>query len=184
MGGSLESSFKPDLLLSLAPIFLMQSSDSAEIIVDEDIQIRNGRWTPEEVEFVEMLMKMFNQGTLSIPNGISLNNFLRSIFLCKGTRPRKKIKNANFCTRLYDVFTNTSSSGVSRDDYASLSKLQHAFIQSIEVEDDRNLLSFSLKRMWSTHFFNLFYLLLELGWTYCIVMLCINKCIFIFKYNW
>ena len=71
-----------DLLLSLTPIFLMQSSDCADIVVDEDIQIRNGWWTPKEVEFVEWLMKMFNQGTLSIPNGISLNNFLRSIFLC------------------------------------------------------------------------------------------------------
>ena len=50
---------KEDLLLSLAPIFLMRSSDGAEIVVDEGIQIRNGRWIPEEVEFVEWLMTVY-----------------------------------------------------------------------------------------------------------------------------
>lgn len=72
------------------------------------------------------------------------------MFLCKGTRLRKKIKNANFCTRLFDVSANPFC----KEDAVLLSKLQDDFIQSIECEADRKLLTFSLKRMWTAHFFN------------------------------
>lgn len=140
-----------NFFLSLAPIFLIQSSEGSEIIVDEDIQIRNGRWTSEEVAFIDFLIKTFREGLLAVPNGISLNNFLRSIFLCKGTRLRKKIKNANFCTRLYKISTRTQQNN---ENSKLISKLQDDFIRSIEAEDDRYLFTFSMRRMWSTHFFN------------------------------
>mmetsp|Transcript_9519 Transcript_9519/g.11086 ORF Transcript_9519/g.11086 Transcript_9519/m.11086 type:complete len:754 (+) Transcript_9519:147-2408(+) len=146
---SIDTENREGFFLTLAPIFLLQSSAN-EIIIDEEAQIRNGRWTTEEIEFIDCLMTMFNKGALSIPNGISLNNFLRSIFLCKGTRLRKKIKNANFCTRLYNLNPNESNEA----DIVKLSKLQEKFFASLEADDDLDLLKFSMKRMWRTHFFN------------------------------
>jgi len=74
---------------------------------DDDVSFRNGRWSTEEVQFVDAAMKSFDEGDLPISKGTTLNDFLRSLLLCKSTRLRKKIKNANFCTRTYCPRVNT-----------------------------------------------------------------------------
>jgi hypothetical protein len=141
-----------NLILSLAPIFLSQTSKSSDIILDEEIQIRNGRWTPEEKSYVDFLINLFKEGMIPLSDGVSLNNFLRSIFLCKATRLRKKMKNANFCTSMYKLQPNNAQ--LERDDLVEFSTKQDEFIQSMEDESQRQLYSFSLRQIWTTHLFN------------------------------
>lgn len=121
------SAMLEELYASIAPLFHLTwasknterraisiSSESSAIVspsykyhaptstfTEDDISFRNGRWSPEEVEFVDLAMKSFDEGDLPISNGITLDDFLRSLLLCKSTRLRKKIKKANFCTRTY-----------------------------------------------------------------------------------
>jgi hypothetical protein len=145
--------FLEELYLSLAPIFLFETGQSnyTNINIAEEVEIRNGRWTPEEIQFIECLINLFKEGNLPISTGVTLNNFLRSIFLCKSTRLRKKIKNANFCTSTFLLRTNEKQQMCASE----LSKLQERFLNSLEDKKSRNLLRLSMRRMWSTYFFNL-----------------------------
>lgn len=152
-----------DFYAAIEPIFHTNSSkienNSISTATNEEIQFRNGRWTAEEVKLIDDLMDLFNGGKLPIPNGTILNDFLRSMFLCKSTRLRKKIKNANFCTRTYKANT-TSSVEISSANSLSKSTMklpesEKNFLGSIESENDRQVLKFNMSRIWVTYFVNL-----------------------------
>jgi hypothetical protein len=147
------SPFLEEFYLSLAPIFLFENGQSnyTNINIAEEVEIRNGRWTPEEVQFIECLINLFKEGNLPVSTGVTLNNFLRSMFLCKSTRLRKKIKNANFCTSTFLLRTNDRQQMCAIE----LSKLQEQFLSSLDDKKNRNLLRLGMRRMWSTYFFNL-----------------------------
>ncbi len=142
---------REEFFLSLASTFLAESSSITDIAIAEDLEVRNGRWTADEVEFIECLIKCFKNGVLPISNGTTLNNFLRSIFLCKSTRLRKKIKNANFCTSTYSLKPDAQD----KQNSAELSRLQQKFLDTLENERSKKLLEFNMTRMWGTYFFNL-----------------------------
>lgn len=147
------SPFMEEFYLSLAPLFLFETGQSnyTDINLAEEVEIRNGRWTQEEIQFIECLISLFKEGNLPISTGITLNNFLRSIFLCKSTRLRKKIKNANFCTSTFLLRTNEKQQASAKE----LSKLQERFLDSLDDKKSRSLLRLGMRRMWSTYFFNL-----------------------------
>ena len=149
VSGRVNARFEEDFYVTIAPIFSV--TPTGGISVAEEAQIRNGRWTKEEVDYVDYLMKLFTDGSLPLPDGITLNDFLRSIFLCKSTRLRKKIKSANFCTRTY---SSNMCNEVSSEACRQLSLRQEEFLRSLETESDRQLLKFSISRIWTMHFFN------------------------------
>lgn len=143
-----------EFYLALAPIFLFESAEQTNYTnneIAEDVEIRNGRWTSAEVEFIECLINAFKDGNLLVSNGKTLNNFLRSIFLCKSTRLRKKMKNAKFCTSTYCIQNNQDQQARA----VELIALQEKFLDSLDDDNKKVLLRFSLSRMWKTHFFNL-----------------------------
>ena len=61
---------------------------------------RTGRWTSEEVEYVNALIEAFDSGLLMIVDGTKLHDFLTKMLKCKLSRLTKKFKRANF-TRCY-----------------------------------------------------------------------------------
>ena len=58
----------------------------------EPEQQRTGRWTEEEIALVDYLVMAFDQGLLSLPHGIKLNEFLGDLLICKSSRLTKKMK--------------------------------------------------------------------------------------------
>jgi hypothetical protein len=139
--------------LALAPLFLFESEQTSYTNIDiaEDVEIRNGRWTAEEIEYIECLINAFKDGNLLVCNGMTLNNFLRSIFMCKSTRLRKKMKHAKFCTSTY--YIQNKADQPSRA--VELAIMQDRFLHSLEDDNKKILLRFSMSRMWRTHFLNL-----------------------------
>jgi len=147
------SSAFEEVYLALAPLFLFESEQTSynNIDIAEDVEIRNGRWTAEEIEYIECLINAFKDGNLLVCNGMTLNNFLRSIFMCKSTRLRKKIKHAKFCTSTYCIQNKADQPSRA----VELAIMQERFLHSLDDDNKKILLKFSMSRMWRTHFFNL-----------------------------
>lgn len=61
---------------------------------------RTGRWTSEEVAYVNALTDAFDCGMFLLANGTRLHDFLTNFLKCKLSRLTKKFKKANF-TRCY-----------------------------------------------------------------------------------
>jgi hypothetical protein len=135
------------LLLSNAP----SSSLSSSVLTRE--QQRTGRWTTEEIAFVDFLVNAFDQGTLPLPHGIKLNEFLGDMLLCKSSRLTKKMKNAKLSTRSFVLCSPKIQSA--RNDCEFLSNLQETFLSSISSEPTQLELRFNLEKQWRTHFSNL-----------------------------
>lgn len=113
---------------------------------------RTGRWTDEEIEFVDYLIDAYDRGVLPISVGIRLNDFLCSILLCKASRLTKKMKNAKLSVRAYEL---NPRSTVSSLDVTKLSKLQENFLSSIAEEHVRYELRFNMEKSWRTNLSNL-----------------------------
>jgi len=141
---------REEFFASIAPLFMIPSSQNSEGKISDDVSFRNGRWSQEEVELVDHAMKLFNCGSLPIRKGTTLNDFLRSLLLCKSTRLRKKIKNANFCTRTYEprVWDVNEMS----QDVTKFSDLHQKFVSSIDLPDEKRLIQFSTARSWGMLF--------------------------------
>ena len=71
---------------------------------------RTGRWTNEEICFVDHLIRLFDNGALTLPHGLKLNDFLSEILMCKSSRLTKKMKNARLSTRSYTLGSTEKSS--------------------------------------------------------------------------
>jgi hypothetical protein len=122
-------------------------------LADSDSQ-RTGRWTDEEVSFVDHLVSSFDQGHLPLPYGSKLSNFLGDLLLCKSSRLTKKMKNAKLSTR---AFEPASPNGItaSREDREVLSVLQERFIMTMPSENSQLELRFNIRKQWRTYFSNL-----------------------------
>lgn len=115
---------------------------------------RLGRWTKEEVEFVDFICTAFEEGQLPIPNGVSLKEFLCHILLCKGSRLTKRLKNAKLSVRTYEAkFQNSGEND--RLDNARLGDLQERFLQSINNEPSRLEARFYNEKTWKSMFSSL-----------------------------
>lgn len=116
-------------------------------------QQRTGRWTDEEIAFVDYLVMAFDQGQLSLPHGIKLNEFLGEVLICKSSRLTKKMKNAKLSTRSFAL--GHIPLGAQPIDHRHLSVLQEKFLQSINSEPTQLELRFNVMKQWRTHFSNL-----------------------------
>jgi hypothetical protein len=123
-------------------------------------QQRTGRWTDEEIEFVDFLVNAFDQGVLPLPHGIKLNEFLGDMLLCKSSRLTKKMKNAKLSTRSFSLLT-PSGHGTGQN-CTTLSNLQEKFLKSVQSEPTQLELRFNISKQWRTHFSNL---CLQVGYT-------------------
>ncbi|CAJ1921356.1 unnamed protein product [Cylindrotheca closterium] len=129
-----------------------RGSSSGTKISDQEQQ-RTGRWTEEEIAYVDFLVSSFDKGRLPLPHGIKLNEFLGDILLCKSSRLTKKMKNAKLSTRSF-VLSRPESSSI-RSDCAVLSALQEKFLMSIPSKATQLELRFNIVKQWRTHFSNL-----------------------------
>ena len=116
-------------------------------------QHRTGRWTEEEIALVDYLVMAFDQGLLSLPHGIKLNEFLGDLLICKSSRLTKKMKNAKLSTRSFAL--GSTPVGSQSIDHRHLSALEEKFLQSITSLPSQLELRFNLSKQWRTHFSNL-----------------------------
>jgi hypothetical protein len=116
-------------------------------------QSRTGRWTDEEIGFVDYLVNAFDHGDLPLPHGIKLNEFLGDILLCKSSRLTKKMKNAKLSVRSFELKSPLQHEV--NPNCAILSSLQEKFLQSISTEASQLELKFNITKQWRTHFSNL-----------------------------
>jgi hypothetical protein len=116
-------------------------------------QQRTGRWTDEEIALVDYLVMAFDQGLISLPHGIKLNEFLGDLLICKSSRLTKKMKNAKLSTRSFAL--GSMPPGGKSIDHQHLSALQENFLQSIASEPSQLELRFNVTKQWRTHFSNL-----------------------------
>lgn len=129
------------------------SSGGNSFFTDGDFQ-RTGRWTEQELEFIDFLLKAFDKSLLPIPHGVRLNDFLCQVLLCKGSRLTKKMKNAKLSSRSYDLKLSSIDPTNSLD-YVMFSTLQEQFLESITNEASKLELRFNLIKTWRMHFSNL-----------------------------
>ena len=120
---------------------------------------RTGRWTEEEMVFVDYLIDTYDRGVLPLTVGIRLNDFLCSLLLCKASRLTKKMKNAKLSVRAYVLIPRSSTTSL---DVKTLSKLQENFLNSITEEHVRYELRF--EKSWRTNLSNL---CVQIGCTLC-----------------
>jgi len=131
-----------------------EEAESSFLLLSHDrAHHRTGRWSTEEVDFVDFIIQAFDQGTLCIPHGVKLNDLLGEVLMCKSSRLTKKMKNAKLSTRSYTL--NNTARAMTAHECMTLSNLQERFLQSITSESCQLELRFNLSKLWRTHFSNL-----------------------------
>ena len=136
-----------------ASYLLVSSPRSSISSLSAREQQRTGRWTDEEIAFVDYLVAAFDQGALPLPHGIKLNEFLGDMLICKSSRLTKKMKNAKLSTRSF-VLCSPQLKSI-KNDCAVLSSLQEQFLMSVPSEATQLELRFNITKQWRTHFSNL-----------------------------
>lgn len=115
---------------------------------------RTGRWSNEEIKFVDALVQLFEQASLPVPHGLKLNDFLGDMLICKSSRLTKKMKNAKLSTRSYVLKSPPPGSSSAELASLGLSNLQESFLASVASEATQLELRFNMTKLWRTHFSN------------------------------
>jgi hypothetical protein len=130
---------------------------AATSTVDGDAaDLRTGRWTLEETDYCDSLIRLFEQGKLPIPDGIKLNEFLANMLKSKQARLTKKMKNAKLATRQYK---RNAGYIASADEARAFSILETEFFASIKCPMERSEIRFHMQKEWR-----------ELFSSYCILI--------------
>jgi hypothetical protein len=116
---------------------------------------RTGRWTDGEVEYVDHIVTLFDQGELPLPEDTKLGNFLGDILLCRTSRLTKKMKKAKLSARTFKLKSSNSGQFSTAKDYEFLSMLQEEFVRSMPEEYTQVEIRFNLVRKWRTYFLEL-----------------------------
>ena len=159
-GNGRTSSVKNEHLRTLSS--MSSSSAPSYRAANIDHRRRTGRWTAAETAYVDYIVECFEAGTLPLPQGVKLNEFLSDALMCKPSRLTKKMKSAKLSMRSFAFGNWTVDDGSDVAKCAELSKLEGDFLNSINSEYLRLEAKFNLQRMWRTHFWNL---CLQLGFT-------------------
>ena len=122
---------------------------SGAVSGDHEFQ-RTGRWTDDEIAYIDFLVEAFDNGRITVEHGLKLNEFLSEILLCKSSRLTKKMKNARLSVRSYKF-----ASPVPRLDVEMLKSLEQKFLESVSSEASRLELKFNSSRLWRSHLSNL-----------------------------
>lgn len=111
----------------------------------EDSGLRTGRWTQEEMTFVDFLITKFEGGELPLSNGIKLNDFLATMLKSKQSRLTKKMKNAKLSSK---SFKRTTGYVHDADEARKFSTLEEAFFNSLVCDEERAEMRFHMQREW------------------------------------
>eukprot|EP00539_Tryblionella_compressa_P013801 CAMPEP_0178817134 /NCGR_PEP_ID=MMETSP0746-20121128/1725_1 /TAXON_ID=913974 /ORGANISM="Nitzschia punctata, Strain CCMP561" /LENGTH=308 /DNA_ID=CAMNT_0020478209 /DNA_START=1610 /DNA_END=2533 /DNA_ORIENTATION=+ len=124
--------------------------------IDEELH-RTGRWNDQEVEYVDQLVTLFDQGLLPIPNGTKLGSFLGDMLLCKSSRLTKKMKNAKLSSRSFTMSTSSNGNNLNnhKEEIVMLSALQEQFILSLPSLSAQLEMRFNLSKQWRSYLSNL-----------------------------
>ena len=107
--------------------------------------LRTGRWTQEETDYCDSLIRLFEEGKLPIPEGIKLNEFLANMLKSKQARLTKKMKNAKLAARQY----KRSTGYIPTFTEARVFSLQEAdFFASIKCPMERSEIRFHMQKEW------------------------------------
>lgn len=82
--------------VSSAPSETMSSNQIGSSKSDLPLTLHQGKWTPEEEEYVECLIAEFRSGQLPLAEGTSLRIFLSKMLNCNPMRISKKFVNSNY----------------------------------------------------------------------------------------
>ena len=115
----------------------------------EDSGLRTGRWTQEEMTFVDFLIIKFERGELPVSNGIKLNDFLATMLKSKQSRLTKKMKNAKLSSK---SFKRTTGYVDDVDEARKFSTLEEAFFHSLVCEEERAEIRFHMQKEWREQF--------------------------------
>lgn len=116
---------------------------------------RTGRWTDEEVAFVDHLVRGFDNGELPIPQGTKLSAFLGGILSCKASRLTKKMKNAKLSTRSYNLQKSSATKPINMEECKLFSNLQEQFLAVLPYEYQKLELQFNIAKQWREFFSDL-----------------------------
>lgn len=140
------------LEVEAAQVVFSQGNSSSSSDADSR---RTGRWTDEELEYVDHLLKAFDKGQLPLSHGTKLANFLGSALLCKATRLTKKMKNAKLGIRNFAIQPATLQTNANSDEASVMKVLQDRFVMSLPSEYSRLELEYNLSMHWRTCFSDL-----------------------------
>ena len=121
----------------IADVGLEKSKDSNDC--------RTGRWTPEEMAYVDELISLYDKGELPIGDGIKLNDFLSRMLKSKQSRLTKKMKNAKLSSKTY---TRTTGYITDTETCRKFSDLEDAFYHSIQCHKEKAEIKFHMQREW------------------------------------
>lgn len=130
---------------------VLSQGRQTSLALREGDHYRTGRWTDEEVAYVDHLVAIFDNGKLPIPNGVKLNRFLGDVLLCKSSRLTKKMKNAKLSARSFE----RQPQGCSKADCETLSILQDKMLGELLSETSQLELRFNITKQWRLYFSNL-----------------------------
>lgn len=122
-----------------------EANSSTEEGTKEPKELRTGRWTNEETAYCDRLIQEFEAGTLPIPNGIKLNDFLSNMFKSKHSRLTKKMKNARLSARQYQRTTGFIQG---LHNLVEISRLETEFLASIKNLLERSEIKFHMQKEW------------------------------------
>jgi hypothetical protein len=111
----------------------------------ESSDLRTGRWTPEEIEYCDKVIEHFSAGTLPIPDDIRLHVFLANLFMSKGARLTKKMKNARLSSH---QFKRKEGGMLTLQEARELSQLETDFFASVKCNMERSEIKFHMQRVW------------------------------------
>mmetsp|Transcript_23287 Transcript_23287/g.44133 ORF Transcript_23287/g.44133 Transcript_23287/m.44133 type:complete len:989 (+) Transcript_23287:292-3258(+) len=109
---------------------------------------RTGKWSDEEIAFRDEMVPHFVDGSLPLPNGLKLIDFLSSALKSKPSRLTKKMKHAKLSTRHFHLNTGHIRSS---ERAKELSRLELSFVNSISDAVERSEIKFHMRREWRDH---------------------------------
>jgi len=109
---------------------------------------RTGKWSDEEIAFRDEMVPHFVDGSLPLPNGLKLIDFLSSALKSKPSRLTKKMKHAKLSTRHFHLNTGHIRSS---ERAKELSRLELCFVNSISDAVERSEIKFHMRKEWRDH---------------------------------
>lgn len=106
---------------------------------------RSGRWTKEEMLYVDELIARFESGEFPLQDGVKLNDFLSGILKSKQSRLTKKMKNAKLSAR---SFQRVHGYIADPEKARHFSSLEDAFFHSVQCHQERAEIKFHTQKEW------------------------------------
>eukprot|EP00591_Stephanopyxis_turris_P011657 CAMPEP_0195508140 /NCGR_PEP_ID=MMETSP0794_2-20130614/1432_1 /TAXON_ID=515487 /ORGANISM="Stephanopyxis turris, Strain CCMP 815" /LENGTH=773 /DNA_ID=CAMNT_0040635027 /DNA_START=286 /DNA_END=2607 /DNA_ORIENTATION=+ len=124
-----------------------QATNCAAMVSSES---RTGRWTNEELLYVNLLIHTFDSGQLLLPSGTKLLDFLSAMLKCKPSRLTKKFKHGGL-TRGYKISVSPISDDA-RNSHWDLSNSYLTFLRSLGSEGVQAEMKLHTTSQWRHHF--------------------------------